>query len=176
MDTMKALAMRKSTRDFSNRQVPENDMETILKAACAAPVGHGEYHALRLTVIRDEDVLDDIRRTAVDCFRDPILDIYYGAPTVVAISTSHGSILELDMANAGAIAQSMMLAATDLGIDSCYIWGTVLALRAEPDLGDDIDLPDGHEVIASVAFGYANDPDDSEKPMDLEKISIHWVR
>lgn len=176
METMKALALRKSTRNFSSRQVPEQDVETILKAACTAPVGHGEYYALRLTVLRNAAIIDDIRETAVDCFRDPILDIYYGAPTVIVISTSHGSIPELDMANAGTIAQSMMLAATDLGIDCCYIWGTVLALRAEPDLADDIGLPEGHEAIASVAFGYAEVKDESEKPMDLSKIAINWVR
>lgn len=175
METMRALAKRKSTRNFSDRQVPEQDIEIILKAACAAPVGHGEYHALNLTVVRDADILDTIRETAVDCFRDPILDIYYGAPTVIVISSSHGSVPELDMANAGTIAQSMMLAATDIGIDSCYIWGTVLACRAESDLLDDLELPDGYEPIASVAFGYSNEPEEPEKPMNTSTIKINRV-
>lgn len=167
METLKAIAKRKSVRQFKSDQIPEDALDTILKAGCAAPVGHGEYHALHLTVVQDPDVLNLIRETAMDCFRDPILDIYYGAPTVVIISSSHGSVPELDMANAGTIAENMMLAATDLGLDSIYIWGTVLAFRAEPDLAEDIQLPEGFEPMASVAFGYAAVPDDSEKKMEL---------
>ena len=156
METLEAIARRKSVRDFDpDKQIPEEALGTILGAACSAPVGHGEYKALHLTVVQDAEMLDSIRETAVNCFRDPILDIYYGAPTVIIISTSHGSVPELDMANAGTIAQNMMLAATDQGVDSVYIWGTVLAFRSEPDLADDIDLPEGFEPIASVAFGYA---------------------
>ncbi|MDL2218207.1 nitroreductase family protein [Christensenellaceae bacterium OttesenSCG-928-M15] len=175
MDTLRTIAKRKSTRQFKQDQIPRDRLETILKAACAAPVGHGEYHALHLTVVQDAEILDRIRDVAVDCFRDPVLDIYYGAPTVVIISTSHGSMPELDMANAGTIAENMMLAATDIGIDSIYIWGTVLAFRAEPDLGEDINLPEGFEPIASVALGYATEPDDSEKALSMEAIKINWV-
>lgn len=176
METMKAIAMRKSTRAFKpDQQISEEALETILKAACAAPVGHSEYNALHLTVVQDPEVLQTIRDTAMDCFRDPILDIYYGAPTVVIISSSHGSVPELDMANAGTIAQNMMLAATDLGVDSVYIWGTVLAFRSEPDLADDVDLPEGFEPIASVALGYAIAPDMSEKPMNMDMIKINRV-
>lgn len=84
-------------------------------------MAHGEYRALHLTVVQDADVLDTLRETAVDCFRDPILDIYYGALTVVIMSSSHGSVPELDMANMGTMAENMMLAATQLGIDSVSV-------------------------------------------------------
>lgn len=175
METRQAIATRKSVRNFGKRQVSDQDLEMILKAANSAPVAHGEYHALHLTVVQDADVLDTIRETAVDCFRDPILDIYYGASTVIVISTSHGSIPELDMANAGTIGQTMMLAATDMGIDCCYIWGTALAFRAEPDLADDIELPEGHQVIGSVAFGYAEGPDVVASPPNPNGISVNRV-
>lgn len=175
MDTLKAIARRKSTRNFSERQLPPAELEVILQAACAAPVAHGEYNALHLTVVQDPDTLQTIRDTAVDCFRDPILDIYYGAPTVIIISSSHGSVPELDMANAGTLAENMMLAATEQGVDSCYIWGTVLAFRAEPELADDIGLPEGYDILASVAFGYAKTPDVREKPMDTASITINRV-
>lgn len=172
METLEAIARRKSVRDFDpDRQVPEEALETILKAACSAPVGHGEYKALHLTVVQDADMLDTIRETAVNCFRDPILDIYYGAPMVIIISSNHGSVPELDMANAGTIAQNMMLAATDLGVDSVYIWGTVLAFRSEPDLADDVDLPDGFEPIASVAFGYSKNPGNEQQTPHTIKIN-----
>lgn len=167
METLKAIAKRKSVREFKADQIPDDALDTILRAGCAAPVGLGEYKTLHLTVVQDPDVLATIKETATDCFRDPILDIYYGAPTVILISTSHSSVPELDMANAGCIAENMMLAATDLGINCIYIWGTVLAFRAEPDLADEAELPEGFVPVASVALGYATTPDDSEKPMEF---------
>ena len=175
METLKAITKRKSTRGFGAQQISAANLDTILKAACAAPVGHGEYNALHLTVVQEPDTLSTIRDTAGECFRDPILDIYYGAPTVIIISTSHGSVPELDMANAGIIAQTMMLAATDLGIDSCYIWGTVLAFRAEPDLADEVSLPDGYEPVASIARGYAKTPPTTERPLAMDRITINRV-
>ena len=175
MDTLETIARRKSTRNFSDRQIPDDALETILQAACAAPVAHGEYRALHLTVVQDPDVLDTICETARDCFRDPILNIYYGAPTVIILSSRHGSVPELDMTNMGTLAENMMLAATQLGIDCCYIWGTALAFRAEPDLADDIGLPDGYEPMGSVAFGYSKTPSNIVKPMTTHSITINRV-
>lgn len=175
MDTMKAIAMRKSTRAFKPDQISEAQLDTILRAACAAPVAHGEYQNLQLTVVQDPDVLDTLKDAAMDCFRDPIRDIYYGAPTAIIISTKHGSIPELDMANAGIIAMTMLLTATDLGLDCCYVWGTVLACRTEPDLLEEIQLPEGYEPLASIVVGYAQEPDTSVKPMDLASMVINRV-
>lgn len=177
METSKTIAKRKSTREFiKGKQIPQEALEKILQAANAAPVAHGEYFALHLTVIQNPDVLEKLREIGMDCFRDPILDIYYGAPTCIVISSKHGSIPELDMVNAGTIAENMMLQATDLGLDCCYIWGTVLAIREEPDLMDEIDLPEGYDPLGSVAFGYAVKPDESEKPMTTDVLTMNYVK
>lgn len=177
MDTRTTIAKRKSTREFiKGKQIPDDVLQKILQAANAAPVAHGEYDALHLTVIQDPAALESIREVAVDCFVDPILDIYYGAPTCILISTKHGSIPELDMVNAGIIAENMLLTATDEGVDCCYIWGTVLAIREEPDLADEIGLPEGYDPLGSVVFGYAVDHDDSEKPMNTDVISMNMVK
>lgn len=175
METFQSIAKRKSTRNFGPQQIGDKELEQILQAACAAPVGHGEYQNLHLTVVQDPDVLDTIRDVAMDCFRDPTRDIYYGAPTVIIISTCHGSVPELDMANAGTIAQNILLAATDLGIDSCYIWGTVLAFRADADLLQEVHMPAGYEPLASIALGYGKDGTSEERPMTLDRISINRV-
>lgn len=175
METLKTIAKRKSTREFKPDQISDKDLETILYAANMAPVAHGEYENLHLTVVQDPDILDMLKDAAMDCFRDPIRDIYYGAPTVIIISTRHGSVPELDMANAGTIGQTMLLTATDLGLDSCYIWGTVLACRAETDLLEDLHIPEDYEPLASVAFGYAVERDDTEKELTLEKFSMNRI-
>ena len=163
MQTLDAIAKRKSTRAFKPDQISEQDLEAILNAAVKAPVGFGEYSSIHLTVIQNSTLLKDLKDIGMDCYRDPIRDMYYGAPTVIVISTRHGSVPELDMANAGTIAQNILLASTDLGLSSCYVWGTALACRVEPDFVDELDLAEGFEPIGSVAIGYAA-PEDADLP------------
>ena len=177
MDTRKAIAYRKCTRDFINdKQITDDVLERILEAANAAPVAHGEYDALHLTVIQNAEILNDIKEVALDCLRDPILDIYYGAPTCILISTKHGSVPELDMANVGTIAENMLLQATDDGIQSCYIWGTVLALREDPELAVKIELPEGYVPLGSIVLGYSKEQDTTEKQIYKERIKVNVIK
>ena len=176
METLKAIEQRKSTRSFKPDQINEHDLETILNAAVKAPVAFGEYSNIHLTVVQNSNLLENLKDIGMDCYRDPIRDMYYGAPTVIVISTKHGSVPELDMANAGTIAQNILLAATDLGLSTCYVWGTALACRVEPDFVDDLDLAEGFEPIGSVAIGYAT-PEDAELPSLAQgTITINRVK
>ena len=176
METLSAIEKRKSTRIFEQNQISEKDLETILRAACRAPVAFGEYMNIHLTVLQKPELLEGLRVIGMDCYADPIRDMYYGAPTVIVISTKHGSVPELDMANAGTIGQSILLAATDLGLGSCYVWGTALACRVEPDFIDALELPDGYEPIGSVAIGYATPEDAHAKSLAQGSISINYVK
>ncbi len=164
METLQAIAIRKSVRDFGPDQIPNDALDTILAAGCAAAVGHGERQEMHLTVVQDPQALAHIRHAAQECFGDPLRDIYYGAPTVVIISAGGLSVPELALANAGCIATNMMLAATDLGVGSVYVWGTVLAFREEPELAETVGLPDGFVPVASVALGHAARPDTGDAP------------
>jgi len=176
METLNAIENRKSTRIFKRDQITEKDLETILRAACRSPIAFGEYMNIHLTVIQKPELLEGLKVIGMDCYADPIRDMYYGAPTVIVISTKHGSVPELDMANAGTIGQTILLAATDLGLGSCYVWGTALACRVEPDFIDDLELPDGYDPIGSVAIGYATPEDAYGKSLAQGSISINYVK
>ena len=176
METLVAIEKRKSTRIFKPDQISAEDLDAILKAACRAPIAFGEYMNIHLTVLQKPTLLEGLKEIGMDCYADPIRDMYYGAPTVIVISTKHGSVPELDMANAGTIGQTILLAATDLGLGSCYVWGTALACRVEPDFIDDLELPDGYEPIGSVAIGYAAPEDMHAQSLAQGSISISTVK
>lgn len=175
METMNAIMKRKSTRFFKSEQIKDEDLKVILEAACHAPVAFGEYVSLHLTAIQNKELLSGLKDIGMDCYADPIRDMYYGAPTVIVISTKHGSVPELDMTNAGTIGQNILLAATDLGLGCCYVWGTALACRVEPDFIDDLDLPEGFEPIGSVAIGYAAPEGEHAPALAQGGISINYV-
>lgn len=49
METMKAIAKRKSTRAFNpEKGIAKADLDAILAAGCAAPVGAGDYSSLQI--------------------------------------------------------------------------------------------------------------------------------
>lgn len=174
METMEAIARRKSTRDFEPRQLPENVLQKILGAAYAAPIGLNEYNTMHLTVVQNAAILETLREAASKAFAGASKNVFYGAPTLVIVSSSGGTVPEIAMANAACMVENIMLAATDLGVDCVYIWSIVPAFRIQPPLARDIALPQGFRPFASVALGYATQPDLSAK--DLTQVTIQTNR
>lgn len=165
METMKAIAKRKSTRDFKPDQISETALDTILNAGCAAPVGMRAYDTLQLTVVQDANLLKKLSDTAIKAMKREDGNIYYGAPTVVIVSSKKPAAPGLDYANAACIVENMLLAATDAGVDSVYIFGTVAAFQADAGLLKELDIPEGFFPVSSVALGYAAAPSSDEKTL-----------
>lgn len=169
METLKAIARRKSTRDFTSEQISAASLTMILKAGCAAPVGMGRYDSLHLTVIQDKELLEAASRTGKERMgtdNDPL----YHAPTLVIISAKPIPELPgIELANASCVAENMMLAATDAGISSVYLWGVPFALKQNTAFVERLGLPDGFQPVIAVALGYAAHPDGSEKEL---RVSI----
>ena len=46
MDTLTAIATRRSTRVYKPEQISDSQLQTVLAAGWASPVGHGAYDEL----------------------------------------------------------------------------------------------------------------------------------
>ena len=143
MQTLEAILKRKSVRGFKPEQISEKDLDTILNAACAAPVGHGDYDSLRLTVIQNRKLLDE--------FSAANSDMFYGAPTVIAVSAN--KLEPINFSNAACVTQNMLLAATDLGLGSVYVMNIAMACKKDESLVKKLEIEDGFFPLASVALG-----------------------
>jgi nitroreductase len=175
METLQAIAKRKSTRGFTQQQIPGEALETILDAGCAAPVGMRAYDSVHITVVQDAALLKKISGAASRGGPMAGGDIYYGAPTVIIISAkTPPAVPGIEQANAACIAENMLLAATDLGIDNIYILGTLFAFQQEPELLQAAGIPAGFAPAASVALGYAAQP--SSEARDIKKRAININR
>ena len=97
METMKAIAKRKSTRAFDpEKKVAESTLNAILAAGCAAPVGAGDYASLHLTVIQNRETLDKISK-AVQAVLKVERDVLYGVPVLVLVSSSEPKFPNVSM-------------------------------------------------------------------------------
>jgi len=174
VETLKAIVKRKSTRAFSpEKQVGESELKTILSAGCTAPVGGADYASIHLTVIKDKAILAKITKAVQTAFKFD-RDVLYGAPVLVLVSSSEPKFPNIHYANAGCIIENMLLAATDLGIDSVYLWGAATVTAKIPELLKEIGVPEGFTPISGAAFGYAAESNPTEKKLEVT-LSVNYV-
>lgn len=167
MDVLQAIAQRKSTRAYKPDQLPDQMLDKILAAGCAAPVGMARYDTLHLTVIQDRALLARISQ-AVAALTGREGDPLHGAPTLVLVSSQSSELPPgLDYANASCLIENMLLAATALEVGSVYLWGAAVAIGGDPELQKALGLPAGFKPVASLGLGYAAQVDTAEKELKI---------
>lgn len=172
MNTFEAILARRSIRKFRAEQIPAEARDKILLAGECAPIGRGLYQSIFISVVQDQAVLNHIRQIGYRRFN--AADVLYGAPTLIVVSSSGDPLLEnIEYANAACIIENMMLAATDIGIGSVYIWGAVTAFREDMEICQALKLPDGFRPISAVALGYVEGS--PEKRKGLFKIPYQII-
>ena len=171
------ILTRRSIRFYQQRQIPLDDLQTILEAGSYAPsaMGTQSWNFLALQSPNALQKVNSAMRQAllsmpVTTDANPYLaalitkaqsedaNFQYGAPTLVIVSTPK------DNPNAEkdtAIALSfMMLAAHSLGIGSCWL-NQIPGFAYMPpicELFADLKIPDTHTVHGTLALGYAAEP------------------
>jgi nitroreductase len=176
METIKAIARRKSTRKYLDRQIAEKELETILFAGCDAPVAGNDWHTMQLVVIQNKELLSRISEAGSrgrKRRRDPL----YGAPTLVLIASEIYCPypFHAGQQNAACIGENMCIAAADLGLGSTYLTGFLPGFNADAELVKDAGVREGFKTEAAIALGYPEVPDDSEKQMAHQEI-ITFIR
>ncbi|MCD7923090.1 MAG: nitroreductase family protein [Clostridiales bacterium] len=175
METLKALKTRKSVRSYTG-SLSDDALQTVLAAGQAAPIGMGKYDAMHMTVVKDNALLNELDKNAGAFFGDPARHPLYGAPCLILISTPvpNPAAGNVAFSNAAVMTQNMTLAATDIGIGSCLIWGAVAALNTNPDLVAKLNLPEGHTVCCGIVLGETEETL-TEKDIPTDRISVSYI-
>jgi len=188
METIEAIMTRRSVRKFEKRQIPNKDLEKIIRAGTYAPSALA-LQPWAFVVVQDQTFLNkvsdyckpimislmkDAHDGMSDVFRamleSPGYSIYYHAPTVIMIVGKTGSrFREIDCS---LCAENMMLAAHALGIGSCWIGSTEVAYENK-ELMAGFRIPEGYSPVATIVFGY---PGETPKAHDKHSANVTWVR
>lgn len=167
MDTMKTLLTRQAVRRYPATQITAEQLQQLLQAANAAPVGMGEYDNFHLTVVQSPAVIEQLERFSD---RHP----YYGAPTVIIVSAKSPGPMEL--LSIGGIVENMALAATELGLASCDILGAIaMGVAKDSALSRQIGIPTGFHPCFSLAVGQTLAPLSQRTPT-TKRITTNFVR
>ena len=196
MDFLELLKTRRSVRKYIDEPVAQGDLERILLAANASPVGSSRFDDVHLTVVRDRAILDALAEAVQARFADRETidkivgtvrgdevprrgkqDPFYHAPVVVFVSHRKQDLQPgIEWANAACVAYSMHLEAASLGLASCFMWGALEAARVIPEHDKTalLQLPEDFEPLIGVAIGHAAD-DVSARNLTTGKIGVNYL-
>lgn len=166
-EVIENIKARRSVRVYTDQQVSEEDLLAILEAATYAPNGM-HYESWHFTAIQNFDKLMELNNRIKRAFAksddsrlqerayNPNYCCYYHAPTLVIVS-NEPTQWWAGMDCACAI-ENMFLAATSLGIGSCWInqLGTTCDDPEVREFITSLGVPENHKVYGCVALGYAN--------------------
>ena len=155
MQTFENLYSRRSVRSYTGEGPGEAQLAEILKSAYAAPVGKAQYQSLHLTVIENKDYLSRWEAAVGEATGNPDAHPFYGAPVMVLVSSvvPEAPLDNVAYSNAAILAEHMSLAAVELGLGSCLIWGAVRVLNTRPDLVAELPIPEGMKPCCGVIVG-----------------------
>lgn len=177
------LMNRRSVRSYKPDPVPQSVLERIMETVAYAPSSRGRQ-PWHFSVVTDTLLLQQIsevnREIALASGDDalkanaekPGFSNFYHAPAVIFISAPEAKHSLADCANA---AVYTTLAATALGLGSCYIASFRPAF--ESGQGDTLkaalQLPEGHMPLYAVALGYTLGQEPKAAPREPGKVS--WI-
>ncbi|MBQ2594637.1 MAG: nitroreductase family protein [Candidatus Riflebacteria bacterium] len=154
MEFNEVVKNRYSCKKFSSRQVGKVELEDILEAGRLAPTAKN-LQEQRIYVVQSSEGLAKI---------DKLTPCRYGAPTVIVVAfdknnvfTYPGDKRDSGIEDASIVATTMMLAAANAGVDSCWL-NFFNPETAQKELG----LPENEEVLMLLDLGYA---EEGSKPL-----------
>ena len=147
MEFKEVVKNRYSCKKFDGRNITKEQLDAILEAGRLAPTAKNlqEQHVY---VAQSDEALAKIDK-ATPC--------RYGAPVVLVVAfdmnnvfTYPGEKRDSGVEDASIVATHMILAAEDVGVDSCWV------NFFDPDkLAEDLGLPENEEILMLMDLGFA---------------------
>ena len=166
MEALETIAKRTSTRKFKETQISEENLQAILKAGMAAPVGSGAYNSLHITVVQNQSVFSKINAAVTELIFKMMgkkMDKNFGAPTMIFVSSKPAMMPGLEYANTACVLENMAIAATSLGIDNIIWGGASSAVEQNAELRKILEIPEGYKPILCISLGYASEDEIPKK-------------
>lgn len=152
---MQAILTRHSIRKFTDKQVPRDLLDMILKAGYHAPSGHN-LQTWRFTVLQSKDRILHLKEVITKVTAEKKI-LFYGfetPPTLILISND---VRNADgCQDASCAAENIFLAAHSYGLGSVWL-NALMTICDEPEIRELLDsygIPANHRVWCMAAIGY----------------------
>ncbi|MHA1840311.1 MAG: nitroreductase family protein [Candidatus Ranarchaeia archaeon] len=169
METLEAIEKRQSIRLFKPDPVPDDVIRQILRSAMRAPSA-GNQQPVEYVVCTDSELKKQVGEAGFQKFlvETPVLiAVLINDERTVSHYGERGRKLYA-IQDSAAVVENILLAATALGLGSCWCG----AFREEK-VREALQLPDKYRPVALVAIGkpLKTPPKTSRRPFD---VVVHW--
>ncbi|WP_241481322.1 nitroreductase family protein [Methanoculleus sediminis] len=169
IEIFSVIRERRSVRNYTDRDVPDEALRAIIAAGIQAPTALG-LQPWQFVIVKDRGLMRQVSdyckpilvekigeeaRSGTEEFlaalKSPGFNIFYNAPVLILVLGAQeavSSVLDCTLC-----AENMMLAAWALGIGSCWI-GSAALVQQNPDLLAALKVPADHQIVAPLIFGY----------------------
>lgn len=165
MDALDAIGTRRSIRRFEAAEVDSQDVETVLRAAMAAPSA-GNQQSWRFIVVKQRAQLDLLSATS------PFAGMLREAPLAIVVcgETSGARHPGFWVEDCSAAMENLLLASHALGLGAVWL-GYYPALERVELVRDLLGLPESVQVLGIAAIGH---PSETKPPVDrFEPAYVH---
>jgi nitroreductase len=171
---LEAISQRRSVRGYKPEQITDEQLGILLKAAEEAPSARN-MQPWHFTVVQDQALLKEISdESNKNMKRETPSDVFYGAPTVIFVSSDPDAHLWSRL-DCGLAVQNIALAAQSIGLGSVIIGICYMAF--EGDQKDRFDkllkFPEKHSFAVSIALGI---PTTTKDAHPIEPGRIDYVK
>lgn len=173
MNTNEAILSRYACRKFKDEQITAEQLNALISAANAAPVGMGDYSGFELVAVQDEEI-----RRAIDsgtAHAMPVMGDHptYQAPTLMFICVkTNEQFPMIPYCGASCIAENIMIQAAAFGLGSVYIMAVPTVMQQKPELLEKLNMSEGFLPVVLVSVGY---PEDEHTPEKKERLKYSVI-
>ncbi len=164
---IESILSRRSIRSYTDAQISDRELETILQAGIWAPTARNAQE-INFYVIQNKDSIRELaERYSKYAFNDgKVRNFAYGAPTLILLYGKSGArFMEID---AGIAAENMTLAAHSLGLGSLIIGCIKEYLYSDDgrEYATSIGISEDLSFGIALAIGHTNEPTPSKPRLE----------
>lgn len=157
-ETLETIKKRRSVRKFKPDMVPEAVLEKIAEAGTYAATGMGRQSPI-IVAVTNKELRDRLSKMNAEFMgQSGDSDPFYGAPVVFIVLADKK--IPTYLYDGTLVMANLMLAASDLGVSSCWIHRAKEEFETEEgkELLKSLGIEGDYEGIGHCILGYADGP------------------
>ena len=176
---IEAIEARRSVRAYKDTPVEHEKLELLAKSGVLAPSAMNKQE-WEVRIVENKEWIDGATAAYLKAVEGTDKAKYMLTPTFKNIFRNGSAVIFVGAPdglfsgeNVGCMAENIMLAATELGLGTCFL-GSVQMMFAEPAMAEylqSLGFSDGYKLRYALAVGYPDEAPEA-KPRDMSKIKF----
>ncbi len=162
MECLKTIDVRSSIRKYSDKDLPEDVVRTLVEAGLKAPTATNRREIHITVVKKDNPVQAEIQN---DLNPDAANSFFYNAPVTMYLSAEDA--FHWSAVDAGIAVENIHLAATAMGLGSVILGCMRVVLNGDKkeEYAKKLAFPEGYSYKIAIAVGY---PETTKIPHEID--------